>query len=417
MRRDIGWNLVPVLLLGLVGLGLNFVIGAWWDASALGNFNLVTIAVFAFAVLGAGGLQYAVLRALASETAREGTDRTRAAAIVAGALVPGVALAATVTAAFLLLRGPIGRWQSPAVAEGMLWAAPGLFCFAVNKILLGVVNGLRRMRAFAVYTSVRYLLIAVGLGVARGADLDGDQLPVIWTFTEGGLLLVLAIELLSTVELRRAAGWGAWARRHVAFGVRGVAAMLAVEVSSKLDVWVLGLAVSSGQVGVYSLAAAINDGALQLAVALQNNVNPLLARDLAAGDRDGVRHLVGRTRRWFVPAFVAACAAGALLYPFAIPWLIGDDGYARGAWPFAIMISGAALASPYLPFTHVLLMAAQPGWHTVYVLGILAVNLGTALVLVPLWGLEGAAVATAASLVASAALVRLLARRRVGLRI
>ena len=39
----------------------------------------------------------------------------------------------------------------------MLWAAPGLFCFAINKVLFGVVNGLRRMRAFAIYTSLRYI--------------------------------------------------------------------------------------------------------------------------------------------------------------------------------------------------------------------------------------------------------------------
>jgi len=44
---------------------MNFGIGAWWGASALGVFSLVTISFFAFAVLGACGLQYAVLRAVA----------------------------------------------------------------------------------------------------------------------------------------------------------------------------------------------------------------------------------------------------------------------------------------------------------------------------------------------------------------
>ena len=66
-RRDLVWNLVPVVLLAVVGLGLKLLIGRpdWWGKAALGVFNLVTISWFTFAMLGAFGLQYAVLRAIA----------------------------------------------------------------------------------------------------------------------------------------------------------------------------------------------------------------------------------------------------------------------------------------------------------------------------------------------------------------
>ena len=46
LQRDVLWNLVPVALLAIVGLGLNFVIASWWGSTALGVFNLVTMAVF-----------------------------------------------------------------------------------------------------------------------------------------------------------------------------------------------------------------------------------------------------------------------------------------------------------------------------------------------------------------------------------
>ena len=95
----------------------------------------------------------------------------------------------------------------------MLWAAPGLFCFAVNKVLLGVVNGLRRMRAFAIYTSLRYVLIAVGLVLARVvARSTPSSSPVIWTFTEGVLLLVLLGELARDGARSRAAAAGSRGR-------------------------------------------------------------------------------------------------------------------------------------------------------------------------------------------------------------
>ena len=414
-RRDLVWNLVPIVLLAVVGLGLKLLIGRpdWWGKAALGVFNLVTISWFSFAALGAFGLQSAVLRAVAEAP----DDRDRVAAVVVGALVPVIGLAAATTGLYLALRGPLGALQGDAVAEGMRWAAPGLFCFAVNKVLFGVVNGLRRMRAFAVYTSLRYVLIAVGLLLARAWQLDADQLPAIWTFSEGVLLLVLLGELAFTVRLARGRGWFTWTKRHLDFGARGVTASLAAEINSKLDVWLLGIAVSNAQVGIYALASALYEGVMQLAIVVQNLANPVLARQIAGGDLRSAEREARRIRRWFVPSLTAAALLGAVLYPLMIPPMIGDPDFLAGAWPFAILMAGVALASPYLPFSQALLMASQPGWHTGLVLATAGVNLAGNLVLIPALGLSGAALSATTSLVASALLLRLLARSRIGLQI
>ncbi|MEO8705991.1 MAG: oligosaccharide flippase family protein [Kofleriaceae bacterium] len=414
LRRDVAWNIVPVFLLAGVGLGLNFLIGGWWGESALGSFSLVTHALFSFAVVGACGLQFSVLRAIAEDP----DDRDRVAAIVVGALVPTVVIAGTVTVLFVVTRHPIGRLlDSSAVPNGMLWATPGLFCFSINKLLFGVVNGLRRMRAFAIYTSLRYLLIAVGLVMARVWHLDAEQLPVIWSFVEGVLLLVLIGELATQVSLTRRRGWFAWAKQHVDFGARGVLSSLAFELNSKLDVWMLGVAMSESAVGIYSMASALYEGAMQLAVVLQNNLNPVMARAISEHREAEVSQLAKRTRRWFVPVFVFMCALSAALYPVVVPWLIGKESFIAGAVPFAIMMAGLAVASPYLPFIQILLMAARPGWHTVYVVAVMLVNFAGNYVLIPVLGTTGAAIGTATAMVTSAVLVRVLVRWRVGLKL
>ena len=413
LRRDVAWNLVPVVLLAVVGLGLNFLIGRWWGADALGAFNQVTPAFFTLAVLGAGGLQYSVLRAIA-----ESPDDPRVPAVVVGALVPGVAFAGLVAVGCLLLSTPVGRLvDSDAVTIGMRWVAPGVFCFAVNKILLGIVNGLRRMRAFAIYTSLRYVLIAAGLVVARASELPASHLAVLWTLAEGALLVVLIGELVSTVQLRRCVGWTRWARDHVAFGSRGLLATVAFEINSKLDVWMLGVALPDTQVGIYALASSLYEGGGQLAVVVQNNLNPIIARDLAANRHADVESLIQRTRRWFVPVMIAAAIAGAALYPFAIPILVGDNSFSAGAAPFAILMAGLAIGSRWLPFNQTLLMAARPGWHTVYIAGMIAIAFVGDYVLIPVLHLEGAAIATAFAQVASAALLVIFVRLRVGVRL
>jgi O-antigen/teichoic acid export membrane protein len=414
LRQGVAWNLVPVVLLGVVGLGLSFAIARGWGAAAYATWNLVTVVYFAFAVVGAGGLQYAVLRAVAAQAPDPtAADRARVAPVVVGALVPGVALAALATAAFLAARPLFARWlASPDVGVGMAWAAPGLFCFAVNKLLFGVVNGLRRMRAFAVYTSLRYMLIAAGLAAAYATRLPAARLAAIWTFTELPLLAILSCELCATVPVWRARGWTAWLGPHLAYGARGVVATLAFELNTKLDVWMLGLLVADkAAIGVYALAAALNDGVMQLPAVVQANVDPLLARSLAGADRGELAALVARIRRWFVPAIAAVCAAAAIGFPLVIPWLAGDRAFVAGAAPFAILVAGQALASPWTPFAHLLLMAKLPGWHTVLLVVAIAANALAARALIPLLGTSGAAIAAAGTTVLAAVVLRGLARR------
>ena len=414
LRSGVVWNLVPVILLGVVGTGLNFAIGRWWDTSALGVFHQVSTAYFVLAAVASGGINYSVLRAVAEQP----DDRSRVAAITIGALVPTIVAATLATAVFVLGRHAVASLlDSASIAEGMLWAAPGLFCFTLNKVLLGVVNGRGRMRAFAVFTSLRYALIAVGLVIAIAIEARSEQLPGLWALTEGVVLVVLLGELVITVPLHHGAGWRAWVFKHIRFGTRGVGATLLYELQTRLDVWLLGAVMSDARVGIYSMAASMADGACQLAVVVQANANPRIAAALAAGRPAEIELFVRRSRRWFVPGIVAACALGAVAFPIVIPWITGKPEFSDGAVPFAVLMGGLALASPWLPFNQLLLMGGRPGWHTIYVAVAVAGNVALNLALIPRYGLLGAALATAIAMVASAVWLRRLAYTLVGVRL
>lgn len=414
LRRGVLWNLVPVALLGVVGLGLNFAIGRWWGTAALGVFNQVTTAYFVLATIGAIGINVSVLRAIAERS----TDRARVAAIVVGALVPALALTAIVTTLFVVGRRVIAGWlDSPAVAEGILWAAPGLACFVINKLLLAIVNGLGRMRAFAIYTSLRYVMIGVALAIAGLFSLDAAHLPIVWTIAEGALFVALIGETLATVSVRACRGWRPWVREHLRFGFRGAGATLLFELNSRLDIWLLGAALSDTQVGIYSMAASMAEGISQLAIALQVNINPTIAANLAAGRNDDVDMLVRSSRRWFVPLMGGACVLAAACFPFVIPWITGEPAFSGGSLPFAFLMAGLFAASPWLPFNQVLMMGNRPGWHTIYMFVSVAANVVLNVLLIPIYGLVGAALATAIAMFASALWLRRVSRNLVGVRL
>ncbi len=412
-RQGVVWNLASTAVLGLSGFALLAVLAHLHGAVGLGYFQEVWAPYVIFGQLAVGGLDRSVLRALA-ESERTHEER---GPLVWSAVLPAVLSSALFAALFWALRLPIERWyDDPGVAAGISAAAPGLFFFGVNKVLLGVVNGLRRMRAFAIYQSLRYALMPVGALVGAALGMPAERAAFVFTFAEGVLFAILSVELLLQIQRPRAR-WSAHVLRHVDFGVRSVASGILSEVNSRVDVWILGRYADSATVGIYGTALQFAEGAFQILVALQNNFNPVMARHLAAGQREQLEQVVKHAGR---RSFLGLGAFGALAvaaYPLAIHVLMGKPEFAASWLPFAILMSGIWLASARMPFFQLLLMAGHPAWHSCFMLSVVGVNVALNAAFIPRWGMQGSAAATALSYVVSVLLLRLAARRLVGLRI
>lgn len=405
---------MPLVLLGLSGIALNVLIGRVYGSAVLGIFNQVLSAYIFFSMAAAGGMNYSVLRAIAEDP----LDAARVASVTVGGLVPTVLLGAVATAAFYFARVPISALlDSPGVAEGIAAATPGLFCFALNKLLLGVVNGLRRMRAFAVYQSLRYLLLLLGFSLAGTFGVSGERLSFVWTFAEGILLFVLAIEVGMQVAWRQAHAWRSWVRTHVVYGVKSVLSAMMLELNARIDIWILGAYLDDAAVGIYSLAAILAEGVFQLMVVLQNNFNPLIARLIAAGEKSELEHMVRRARRWIVPSMLGIGLLATVVYPWTVPLFTERPEFAASSASFAILVAGIALASGWLPFSQTLLMAGKPGWHTLYMTLVVVTNVLFNVLLIPHLGINGAAVGTAIAFIASAVFLRVFVKRLVGVRL
>jgi O-antigen/teichoic acid export membrane protein len=97
--------------------------------------------------------------------------------------------------------------------------------------------------------------------------------------------------------------------------------------------------------------------------------------------------------------------------------LVGKPEFAAGAWPFAFVMLGLALASPWQPFNQLLLMAKRPGIHTLMTLLVFGVAFAANYFLIPMFGLSGAGIAMATAAVAGCALLVIFARKTVGVRL
>jgi O-antigen/teichoic acid export membrane protein len=409
------WNFGSIAVLAASGFVLQFSIGNFYDAGTLGIFNQVLAYYTIASQLAAAGINSSALKEIATRP----DDPAHRTNIVFTSLAPTALLAAIVTAVYWLSRDAVGRLlESPGVADGIAASAPGLFFFALNKVLMSVVNGVQRMRAFALFTSLRYLLIVAALLVAIRVEMRGESLAYVFSVAEIALFFALALDVGRLVDWRARVEWRRWVPVHVAYGLKSALSGVMLELNAKVDVWMIGIYMSDTMVGVYSFAAMVAEGVNQLIVVLQNNYNPRIARAIAERDWDGLHAMVRKGRRWTYLLMAAMCGLAVLVYPFAMGLFTNKPDALAAHMPFAILMAGVVVASGWLPFGQTLLMAGRPGWHTLLMALTVLTNVVGNWFLIPEarfgLGLNGAAIATAVALAISVVYLRAIVRRQVG---
>ncbi len=413
-QQDVLWNYASLAVLGVSGIALNVLIGRRYGDATLGVFNQALAAYIFFSQIAVGGINLSVLRAVAEHQG----DRKTITSIVIGSLVPTIVLAAVTTLVFYVARAPIAALlESDGVATGIAAATPGLFFFALNKVLLGVVNGVQRMRAYAVYTALRYALILGGLVVAMVVELDGDKLAFVFTFAESLLFLVLAIEVGRQLAFPFDKSWTAWTRVHLSYGVRSVLSGVMLELNARVDVLMIGYFLSDAAVGVYTIAAMVAEGVWQLLVVLQSVYNPILARQIAQRAHAELHAMVAKGRFLTYLGMTVVGVLSVFAYPIVVGVLLGKPEFMESQGPFSFLMLGIVLASGYIPFGQTLLMGGHPGWHTALMAVTVTSNVIGNAMLIPIYGLNGAAAATAIATVLSVFVLRAFVKWRLGFKL
>jgi len=389
--RDVWWNVAGLAIAGAAGILLNYLISVVHGAAALGAFNQVFAVYIVLSQLGALGIHYSALRHLAA-VSDEGERR----AITSAALVTTAVVGALFSAAGWLLAEPIGRVvDSPAVAVGIRYAAPGVLFFALSKVTLACINALQRMRWYAVLTGGRFLLMVLAFGGFALAEVDAARLPLLITVAEGSVLLLSLVPIGGLVGRVPLAALRSWIHEHLRFGLKGFSSGLVAELNTRIDVLILGAFAGDRVVGAYSFAAILAEGLYQVLVVLRTNFAPVVIRLWAGNRRD---ELVATVRRVRDRTYLGSLVVGALaigVYALVVP-LITRDPLLADSWRyFALLVAGMVASAGYAPFLPLLLYAGLPGWYTILIATTFAANAIGNLALVPALGASGSALGTA----------------------
>jgi O-antigen/teichoic acid export membrane protein len=410
-RRDVLWNVAGLGVVATSGILVNITILVFLGSEPLGSFNQAFAVYIIVTQLAVGGLQFSVLR----HVSQAQDDPVACHAYTSAALVLVTLVAVPLAALLYSSCHAIGNaLDSQAVAQGVADVAPGLVFYALNKVLLMAVNGMRHMRAVAIFQSSRAMLILGGVLAVILAEVDSAHLPLALTLAEAVLLLTLYIYValrMFPLTLWPTTSVRACFKQHRSFASRGMFSGILIEMNTRVDVLMLGFFMSDVRVGIYSFASTFAEGFAQLNVVIRNNVDPIVGRAFAERKVVDIQNLANRVKCVFVPVMGALGLAATAVFPVLI-WLFDKRNIGYDGWGvFGILVTGIVLASIYRPFFSILLLGDRPGTFTLLIGASVLGNVVLNALLIPMLGLYGAAIATACIYILEGLSISILARR------
>ncbi len=415
MLIDLITNYISIVILGISGIGINLFIGIKYDAEVLGSFNQVLASYIVFSMIGSGGINFSTLKFVAENKAKPNLINE----IVLGALIPTVFLSFFCSVLYKLSIPIFSAFlKSNLVATGMEYIIPGLFFFCINKVLLsGFVNGQERMKHLAFYQSLRYIFLFSFLILLISININGSLLPIIFSLTESLLFLILLIDLNKNASLFQAKQYFKWIKIHLKYGFKCIVSGIFIELNTKVDVLMIGFFLTDDLVGIYSFAALFSEGFYQIIIILQNFYNPLFARLVSYKKIRTLKKITNEGQKKIIPITIFLGILIIYFFSWFINQTIFEDQYRESLFPFIILISGILISSGYIPFLNVLSMSDMPFWNSLLIFFTVLINIILNYLLIPLFGIQGAAMATSLSLIFSVYFLKVLCKRLIGIKL
>lgn len=388
------WNLIAFGVMGTCGLILNFGIAALYGADILGVFNQVFAVFIVASQICTLGVHFSVGKHIAERN----TEKGEALGILLSGLMVVAVTTFVVCAIVYVFHQPVAKlFKSEGVGVGLLWVIPGLWCFAVNKTLLAGINGLRHMRAFASIQSLRYVSVVGLLFVFYHYGANAYKLPVILSAAEIMTLLLSAVYLVFHFWKVSAVHLGEYMFRHIDFIRKGAVSGALYEINIRVDVLMLGILTSDYLVGIYSLAAIAIEGVTQLMVVVRANVNPKLAILFYENKCLELQQVVRIGVKTFYLSMAGLSVMVISAFYLAVVLFLPQQEFYQSWIVFIWLLVGLLLSAGYYPFNMILIQTGFISANTIYLCVVVLGNIVLNLILIPYFGLYGAAVATGVS--------------------
>ncbi|UGA54991.1 oligosaccharide flippase family protein [Vibrio sp. VB16] len=387
---DLTINYIGLIIAAGSGIILNILIIRLFGLEELGVFNLSYAIFVLMSQITVFGVHLSCLRlcALNPENYRY--------ILASGLLVTGF-ISSSMSLLIYVASPLLSVLNVSDLEHGANYICLALVFFSLNKVFSFTINGLSRMRLYALIGGFRAVSMLAFVVLLFNIE---SKKPLVSTFlfSEFSLFLMFMIYFLRDISsvsfncrLKKSA------IEHYNYGKRVVISGISIELNARVDVLVLSAFVSSSSVGLYSFVAMLIEGFYQLIVVVKNYINPKIVKLYASGEKEPLEKFIKKVVLIVTSSFSLMAALAYYLFPLMVDLFNLDPRLTTVSIIFLILIGFMAALSGWLCLDQLLAICGKPEVSSkMYFLMVLA-NIFFNYLFIPIWGLKGAAFATVLS--------------------
>lgn len=412
MLEGIIWNYGSLIILSISGFLFNCLIIHFYDAAALGVFNRTYAWYCVLSQITVWGVHMSVMRWI-PEYQEKHDEKEK---IFLSALI--VILVFSSLCVIVLERIlPYILVDNRNLLASMQLAAPGLIFFSLNKIILNYLNGLSQMKIYAFFQSIRYIIIVVSIYIT--GKLKCEHIWLSFCFTESEIIVfLLSIFYLLYKKLFGKRISMKYIKEHIKFGTRILPANMVVELNTKVDIICLGFVLGDDYlIGIYSFAILFVEGFYQLYVTVRKSINPRITEFYVSNDlQRGIEKMnlnLKKYLRLFSPIALCMLVAGYCV----LCYILNQNTYIVGVKYLVVICLAIMISGRKIVFGNVFSQTGFPVYESVINTVTVAVNFIFNFILIYLFGLLGAAIATAISHITYGIIIHYFAKKKLNINI
>jgi len=400
---DVQWAFISIVTASLAHFILRIVLGRELGADGLGVYTLAfTIYLFGmqFAAFGIGA---ALTKYVAEFIDDQATIRAYVSSGMTSSIITGLLMGIA-----LFLLAPYIAVSFFQVPELELLLKLTALCYpfiAIQKAVLGTLNGFRRMHLYALLNiaqNVAVVAVSIALVLLFGMGVFGAVIGFV-----GPTIL---ISLLSPVLIRDSLRFALSSLWYIptlwqttVFGFYVVLGNSIAFLNVHIDNILVGYYLGQTEVGIYAVAVLFAQTLTLIPSAFQTVTAPVTSKLYGQGDIEGVRKIIFSTMKRVFLSSVAISGIIIIFGQFFITYLFTAE-FLLAYLPLLILLAGKTIYAPIMAIGVTLASIGKVNirFRIAGVCGILNVILNV--ILIPIFGITGAAIATSLTLIANFAI-------------
>ncbi len=404
---DVGWVFFASIVGLLIGFPLKIILARWLGPSDLGLYQMVVTVLDIASLVATLGIGVALIKYVAEYK----KDKDKLAQIMTpgllGSIIPGLIAGISLYA----LSGMIaGIFNTPELAHLLKIIAFTLPISAFVGALVGILNGLREMKTYSFLAilssllSIICIVVFIKLGFGITGVIIGMLLATIGAFI-GGIYLSRHLLHLDTKNFINNA------KKLLSFGGRVFAGNTLSRLAEQADIIMIGYFLAARDVGFYSIAVSLSTFFLLVPQAIQRVTYPATSEYWSENNRASIQRMVDKTTKYSAAVLLPIGLGVGFFAKDVVTGIFGEEFIYAVAPLWVLLVAKVITGSTRTPIAGSLGASGRPQLNVMLNAIALVTNIGLNVLLIPRYGILGAAIATTISLILWTALFHVLIMR------